>query len=38
LVFIPDKIEGGFHEVKGKIKETVGQVIDNPAIEAERQI
>jgi uncharacterized protein YjbJ (UPF0337 family) len=30
-----DQIKGGFHEVKGKIKETVGQVAGNPDLEAE---
>jgi len=30
-----DKIEGEFHKVKGKIKEKVGQVIDNPDLESE---
>jgi len=30
-----DKIEGQFHEVKGKVKEKVGQVIDNPDVESE---
>jgi uncharacterized protein YjbJ (UPF0337 family) len=32
-----DKIEGGIHEIKGKIKETVGQVTKNPDLEAEGQ-
>ena len=30
-----DQIEGTLHEVKGKVKETVGQVINNPDLEAE---
>jgi len=30
-----DQIEGAFHEVKGKVKETVGQVSKNPDLEAE---
>lgn len=30
-----DKIEGQFHEVKGKIKEKVGQAVNNPDLEAE---
>jgi uncharacterized protein YjbJ (UPF0337 family) len=30
-----DHIEGKFHEVKGKVKETVGQVVNNPDLEAE---
>ncbi len=30
-----DRIEGKVHEVKGKIKETVGQAVDNPDLEAE---
>jgi uncharacterized protein YjbJ (UPF0337 family) len=25
-----DEIKGTFHEVKGKVKETVGQVTNNP--------
>src|SRR5579872_7439263 len=28
-----DKVEGGFHEVKGKVKEKVGQVTNNPNLE-----
>ena len=32
-----DQIEGKFHEVKGKIKETVGQVTNNPDLESEGQ-
>ena len=30
-----DRIEGKFHEVKGKIKETAGQVSNDPGLEAE---
>ena len=30
-----DQIEGKFHEVKGKIKETAGQVTKNPDLEDE---
>jgi len=30
-----DNIEGQFHDVKGKVKEKVGQVIDNPDVESE---
>lgn len=30
-----DKIKGTFHEVKGKVKETAGQVINNPDLESE---
>jgi len=30
-----DQVEGKFHEVKGKIKETAGQVAGNPDLEAE---
>jgi uncharacterized protein YjbJ (UPF0337 family) len=30
-----DKIEGELHEVKGKVKEKVGQVINNPDLELE---
>jgi uncharacterized protein YjbJ (UPF0337 family) len=30
-----DKTEGKFHEVKGKVKEKIGQVIDDPDLEAE---
>lgn len=32
-----DKIEGAFDEAKGKIKEKVGQVINDPDLEAEGQ-
>ena len=30
-----DKAEGTFHEVKGKVKEVVGKLSDNPKLEAE---
>ena len=30
-----NQAEGKFHEVKGKVKETVGQVINNPDLESE---
>jgi uncharacterized protein YjbJ (UPF0337 family) len=30
-----DKVEGSFHELKGKIKENVGQVTNNPDLESE---
>jgi uncharacterized protein YjbJ (UPF0337 family) len=30
-----DRIEGKFHEVKGKIKEKAGQVTNDPGLEAE---
>lgn len=33
-----DKAEGTMHQVKGKIKETVGRVIDNPEIEIEGKV
>jgi uncharacterized protein YjbJ (UPF0337 family) len=33
-----DRIEGKFHEVKGKIKETAGQVANNPDLESEGQV
>lgn len=32
-----DQIEGKFHEVKGKIKQTAGQVANNPDLETEGQ-
>jgi uncharacterized protein YjbJ (UPF0337 family) len=31
---IRDKAEGTFHEVKGKVKEDAGKLIDNPELEA----
>ena len=30
-----DKIEGTFHEAKGKVKEMAGEIADNPEWEAE---
>jgi uncharacterized protein YjbJ (UPF0337 family) len=30
-----DQIEGKFHEVKGKVKQKAGQVINNPDLESE---
>jgi uncharacterized protein YjbJ (UPF0337 family) len=32
-----DKLEGAFHEAKGTIKEKVGQVTNDPDLEAEGQ-
>jgi uncharacterized protein YjbJ (UPF0337 family) len=32
-----DQIKGTFHEVKGKVKETAGEVTNNPNLEAEGQ-
>jgi uncharacterized protein YjbJ (UPF0337 family) len=32
-----DKAEGKFHEVRGKVKEKVGQVMNNPNLETEGQ-
>ena len=32
-----DQLEGKFHEVKGKVKETAGQVVGNPDLESEGQ-
>ena len=32
-----DKVEGAIHEAKGKVKETVGQVANDPTLEAEGQ-
>jgi len=29
-----DNMEGTFHEAKGKVKEMVGQITDNPKLEA----
>jgi len=29
-----DKVEGKFHEVKGKVKETAGQLTNNRGLEA----
>ena len=33
-----DKAKGKFHEVKGKVKETVGRATNNPDIEAEGKV
>ena len=33
-----DRIEGKFHEVKGKIKEKAGQVTNNPDLESEGKV
>ncbi|UTF50733.1 CsbD family protein [Desulfomicrobium sp. ZS1] len=30
-----NQTEGVYHEAKGKIKETVGKIIDKPSLEAE---
>jgi uncharacterized protein YjbJ (UPF0337 family) len=32
-----DEVEGKVHEVKGKVKEKVGQLTNNPDLEAEGQ-
>ncbi len=32
---IRDKTEGTFHEVKGKVKEKTGELIDDPELEGE---
>jgi uncharacterized protein YjbJ (UPF0337 family) len=32
-----DEVAGEVHEVKGKVKEKVGQLTNNPALEAEGQ-
>ena len=32
-----DQIEGALHEVKGKVKETAGQVLNNPDLESDGQ-
>jgi len=29
-----DKVEGTFHEAKGKVKEVAGEISDNPNLEA----
>ena len=31
---IRDKVEGRFHEAKGKVKEVSGKMTDNPKLEA----
>ena len=33
-----DKAKGTFHEVKGKVKEKIGQVTNNPDLEDEGQV
>ena len=33
-----NKAKGAFHEVKGKVKEKVGQATNNPDLEAEGQV
>jgi uncharacterized protein YjbJ (UPF0337 family) len=33
-----DQIEGNFHEVKGKVKETAGHIANNPDLESEGQV
>jgi uncharacterized protein YjbJ (UPF0337 family) len=33
-----DKAKGKFHEVKGKVKETVGRATNDPDLEAEGQV
>ena len=30
-----DKVVGKFHEVKGKVRETAGQLTNNPGLQAE---
>jgi uncharacterized protein YjbJ (UPF0337 family) len=30
-----DKAEGKFHEIKGKVKQKAGQLMNNPRLEAE---
>jgi uncharacterized protein YjbJ (UPF0337 family) len=30
-----DKVEGTFHEAKGKVKEMAGKITDNPKLEGE---
>jgi uncharacterized protein YjbJ (UPF0337 family) len=32
-----DQAQGKFHEVKGKVKEEIGKLTSNPALEAEGQ-
>ena len=32
-----DQVQGQFHEIKGKVKETVGQVTKNPDLTTEGQ-
>jgi uncharacterized protein YjbJ (UPF0337 family) len=33
-----DKAKGTFHEVRGKVKETVGRATNDPDLEAEGQV
>jgi uncharacterized protein YjbJ (UPF0337 family) len=33
-----DKAEGTFHEAKGKAKEMVGRITDNPTLEAKGRV
>jgi uncharacterized protein YjbJ (UPF0337 family) len=33
-----DKAKGKFHEVRGKVKETVGRATNDPDLEAEGQV
>jgi uncharacterized protein YjbJ (UPF0337 family) len=33
-----DQVEGNFHEVRGKIKEAVGQATYNPDLESEGKV
>ena len=33
-----DRIEGAIHKAKGKFKETAGQILNKPDLEAEGQI
>jgi len=32
-----DELEGNFHDLKGKVKEKAGQVVNDPNLEAEGQ-
>lgn len=33
-----DKVEGALHKVKGKVKETIGEIVENPDLKAEGKI
>ena len=33
-----DQVEGKLHKVKGEIKETVGELVNNPNLEAEGSV
>ncbi len=33
-----NQTEGGLHEAKGKVKETLGKLIDDPDLEAEGKV